>query len=194
MILYKISKRRNTKNNKNKLLKESLNANKIILDIKKDKAITHINKNNIMDSVIVKSYTLDTFHLFDQSDYIKKFKFVTENSKDIPIKLIKYAVGVMERYKVIGELNMALKNSNVAIEVEKGIFEFSLVHVLLNNLNYKFIDAVYNDKVFDIMSNLDQIQQGDRLINKTLLPAILLKKIKAQFVAFLSPEQLHPEH
>jgi transcription elongation factor S-II len=79
----------------------------------------------------------------------------------------------------------------LAIGIEKGIFEFSLLHVYMNSLNWPFITAVYNDKLFDILVNLDT--KNKHVNNKNLKINILDGKIKPEFVAFMSPEQLHPK-
>lgn len=131
---------------------------------------------------------------FDPSTYdnfnIDDYNFITDSSKDIPVKLIKYAELMIKRYEVIGKLNLLLFDPQIAIDVEKGIFEFALIHININNLHHKFVAPVYLDKASDLIGNLSDNPNID---NKTLKNKILTKEIKPQLVAFLSPEQLHPE-
>jgi DNA-directed RNA polymerase subunit M/transcription elongation factor TFIIS len=134
---------------------------------------------------------LDTFNPQDlMRDKIESLGFITENSKDVSVKLIKYAQSSINRIETINKFSSIFNSHKTAIELEKGIFEFTLVHVTLNSLDKNNVTAIYKDKVYDIYVNLDQTSY---IKNKTLLPSILSGAIKPALVAFLSPHQLHPE-
>lgn len=120
----------------------------------------------------------------------KEYQFITETSKSINNSLIIFAEQTVERAKYIVKLNELLKDIQVAIDLEAGVFEFSLIHVTVNQLLYSFFLPVYLDKFGDIYMNLED---DSYLQNKTLKPALLSRQLKARFIAFMSPEQIHPE-
>lgn len=122
-------------------------------------------------------------------EYIKREKFITDNAVDLEYKFINYAKNNIDRTKQTLLFNSILQDYHKAKELEKGIFEFSLIHTYLNNFEKKFIISVYNDKCFDIMQN---INGNEKVNNKTLKNVILNNEIKPMLIAFLSPQQLHP--
>jgi len=121
---------------------------------------------------------------------LSRYKFITENAKDLDVKFIAFAKKNIERAKYTIELSKILLNIYKAEQLEKGIFEFALVHTFLNNLNEKFVISVYLDKFYDIRDN---INDNIKINNKTLKPAILSGHIRPELVPFLSPQQMHPE-
>lgn len=121
---------------------------------------------------------------------LSRYNFITENAKDLDIKFILFAQKNIERPKRILELSDILLDIRKAEQLEKGIFEFSLIHTFLNNLQEKFVISVYLDKFDDIKNN---INGNTKINNKTLKPAILSGEIRPELVPFLSPQQMHPE-
>lgn len=119
-----------------------------------------------------------------------KCEFITENSRDIPHDLISYATLNIDRSEYIIKLANLLNDINIAISIESSIFEFSLIHATLNNIDKNILYAIYDDKFVDIYMNLDE---SSRLNNKTLKSSILQKIINPRLIAFLSPDQAHPE-
>lgn len=150
--------------------------------------MSYINKNKHKMELL----TIDNFNQKKIiQERLESYNFKTENSKDINIKLLTYAINNIKRYQVIQKLVDILKSSiDLAHKIENGIFEFALVHVTIKNLEYNCIVAVYNDKVNDILLNLDETSY---LNNKTLKQSILSGIIDPYYVAFLSASQLHPE-
>lgn len=117
------------------------------------------------------------------------YEFITENAKDLDNKFIIYAEKNIERNKHIIELSTILNNIKQAILLEKGIFEFALIHTFMNNFQQKFVVSIYNDRLNEIKLNIN----GDEKINnKTLKYAILSNQLRPELVAFLSPQQMHP--
>lgn len=173
-------------NNKKKTLKKSTP--------KKDKEETidivmEQNTTNDMASDI--EINLDKFNPNDiVREKIESLGFTTDNSKDISIKLIRYAQTCINRSETVCTFSPLVGSHKMAIEIEKGIFEFALVHITLNSLDKNNISAIYKDKVHDIYANLDN---KSHIKNKTLLPALLSGVIKPCLIAFLAPHQLHPE-
>ena len=156
---------------------------------KKDKELTPNKNMNNADNIETKGYTLETFV---PGELLKKkldsMKFITENSKDITYKLISYAQTCINRTDVIFKFSQLVQSHKIAVKLEKGIYEFALVHVTLNSFDKTNVLPIYLDKVNDIYMNLDK---KSYMQNKTLLPAILNGSIDPTLVAFLSPQQLN---
>ena len=136
------------------------------------------------------SQSIHTFNIVEfNKNIFNSYQFITENSKDISIKFIKYAESVINRIDVVEKFFNIIQNVNISSNLEKGIFEYSLLHVITNNLEQRCLQAIYEEKVYDIFVNIN----GDKKINNnTLKEFILSNHIKPQLVAFLSPQQLHP--
>ncbi len=119
-----------------------------------------------------------------------KYNFITENSKDLDKKFIIFAEKSIDRPKYIIEFSNILNDIKKAISLEKGIFEFSLIHTFMNNLQQKFVVSVYLDKFDEIKNN---INGNDKINNQTLKQSILHGEIRPELVSFLSPQQMHPK-
>ena len=96
---------------------------------------------------------IDNFN-YDR-EYIRRFKFIMTNSCYLPIELIKHANNIINRKETINKLEELIKCFPVAVEIEKGIFEFTLVYSLMKNYIKTILPAIYNDKVNDLLRNLD---------------------------------------
>lgn len=132
-----------------------------------------------------------TIENFDKRKLISyKSNFITENSRDIPDDIIIYATKNIDRATYVVKLAKLLNDMTMAIEIEASIFEFSLIHATLNNIDKQLVCAIYDDKYSDIFLNLDETS---RLKNKTLRTSVLERLISPRLVAFLSPDQTHPE-
>jgi DNA-directed RNA polymerase subunit M/transcription elongation factor TFIIS len=128
---------------------------------------------------------------FDISKLNKKnHNFITETSKDIDSDLIKYAEQVIDRGQYVILLSKLLNDIKMSIDIEESIFEFALIHTTINNLLYKFISPVYKDKYNEIFLNIDE---NSYLKNNTLKEKLISGKLKTKTIAFMSPDQLHPE-
>ena len=149
-----------------------------------------MSKNDIMDRI--EGFSLNTFNVkdIDRVD-ISKYGFVTEQSKDFNHNLIREADRTIKRYETIAKLNNILMNHEMSEEIEKGLFESAIAHVTTNNLLNKFVQAIYLDKLDQIISN---ISDKNHLNNHTLKKSLQTGLIKPIMVAFLPPEKLHPEN
>ena len=121
---------------------------------------------------------------------IDKYNFITANSKDLDKKFIFFAEKNIDRAKYIIELSNILNDIKKAISLEKGIFEFSLIHTFMNGLQQKFVISVYLDKMDEIKNN---INGNEKINNQTLKQSILQGEIRPELVSFLSPQQMHPK-
>lgn len=147
----------------------------------------YFNKNNQNTKTNNKKSNLN-LNKINLNDILDS-SFYTESSKDINKKLIDYANDSINRHELIIEFNKIFYNYNISENLEKGIYEFALVHVTINNLLHHFVVSIYKDKANDIINNLNG---NSRINNLTLKQNILDGHLKPRLVAFLSPEQLHP--
>jgi DNA-directed RNA polymerase subunit M/transcription elongation factor TFIIS len=121
---------------------------------------------------------------------LDKYNFITENSRDLDKRFINFAQKNLDRSQFIVNFSNILNDIKKAIALEKGIFEFSLIHTFMNNLQEKFVISVYLDKIDDIKNN---INGNEKINNETLKNAITSGEIRPELVAFLSPQQMHPK-
>lgn len=139
-----------------------------------------------------------TIELFEKYDIIKNNKikyasellpidFLTDNVKSIPKNIIMFVHNNADRNKTIKSLSEMTNNINLAIQIEAGVFEFTLVYAATKNITKELLTAIYNDKVNELLRNLDVNK------NKILLKDIVSGKIKAQMIAFMKPQELDPE-
>jgi predicted metal-binding protein len=160
--------------------------------LKKSNEINKISMSETMLSNIetrCEELTIKNFN--PEKEYINMFKFVTKNSNDIKLPLLKYAVKILNRSDSINKLRHFVKNEFVATDIEKGIFEFALVNVVINKFQHILVENIYLDKLSDICDNLDIT--NCHIDNKTLLPLVTNGSFRPFFVAFLSPDQMHPK-
>ena len=118
---------------------------------------------------------------------IKKYPdFITEYSENISYELICYAQSLINRSEITLKINDVIHNMSIASEIEKGIFESSLLYVTTNNFVKQLIQSVYNQKTDDIIGNLKK--------NNELVIDMNEKRIKPHMLAFMSPSQLCPKN
>lgn len=118
-----------------------------------------------------------------------KYKFISNKSKDFTDKMIFNANCTLPRGEYIGKFNKILMDIELSLEIELGVFEFSLVYILNNNITDNILCSIYIDKCNDILINID----GNKIINNnTLFTDIKNKTINSKHLAFLTPETIHP--
>lgn len=150
----------------------------------------NVNTAGYLKSIeYIKSVSVEDF----EPDKISntKSEFITENSKDIPDSLIAHAISNIDRPKIVVELSNLLADIDIASSVEASIYEFALIYASINSIEPTLINGIYDDRYTDIYMNLDQTS---RLKNKTLSSLLVQKIIDPRIIAFLSPEQMHPEN
>jgi DNA-directed RNA polymerase subunit M/transcription elongation factor TFIIS len=125
-----------------------------------------------------------------KQEYLDLFKFKTNESNNIKLDYLQFAIGLkLDRTKSIFQF-MKFVNADVAIKIEMGILEYTLIKVSSEKITYEFITNIYNDKVRDISANLDM--SNKRINNLTLTPSLNEGHIDPYFVGFLRPQQIHP--
>lgn len=151
-----------------------------------------VSKNNVNNEFINRYSIVSKFNVenFDSSlinkHIYESYKFRNENSKDIGMKLLLFAEKNIKNYESIDKLLYIIYDIDKVNEIERGIFEFSLLHVITHGLEIRTVVSIYYDKVYDIIHNLQDPT------NKTLLHSILNNNILPYAIAFLSPQQLNP--
>jgi len=118
------------------------------------------------------------------------YKFITENSIDISDSWIQYAEENIDRSANQLKLNKLLSNIDLALKIELSILEYSLIYCQNNKYDKRFIVSVYQDKFDFLISNIKNVP---KINNLTLKKNLLNGKINPNYVAFLSPQQIHPE-
>lgn len=123
------------------------------------------------------------------NDFIK-LDFLTDNIKCVSDKHIKFLNDNINRTSIISKFAGVLKDIDAAIKIEFGIYEYTLVYTTMKNILPTLMPAIYNDKSNELLLNLDP---NSILLNKTLKRSIDENKINPQMIAFLKPQDLHPE-
>jgi DNA-directed RNA polymerase subunit M/transcription elongation factor TFIIS len=134
----------------------------------------------------------DTLVEYDKQkvlNYMMNFK--TLRSECIKPEIIHMSLGELNRGDAVIILSEYVP-ANVAQMIEGGLFEFTLLKLSEDhNSTMEFLDIIYKDKLHDLITNLDP--DYPRVENKTLLPGVLDQKIDPYYLAFMRPEQLHPQ-
>ena len=130
-------------------------------------------------------------NLFDQSILQNRYRFCTKESADITFELIHQAEQTINRKDAMNKMNKYVKDPLISREIERGLFECSLLHIINKKSDISYVNSVYINKLYNICNNLDETNPN--VENKTLLKAILKGKLKPITIAFLSPQQMHPD-
>jgi len=140
---------------------------------------------------MINNYDIGDIKTFDaKTEYMKIFNFKTLGSSSIKKSVMNYAIRHIKRYESISLLS-ELVNFGIAVEIEKGILEYTLIMVSSNCPDIlSFVNNIYRSKLLDIYNNLDT--NNTYINNKTLNKNVSSNKIDPYYLAFLKPEQLHP--
>jgi DNA-directed RNA polymerase subunit M/transcription elongation factor TFIIS len=120
-----------------------------------------------------------------------EYNFVIPNSVDLRHQFIQYAETCINRAEAQTILSNILLDIDIALKIELSIFEYALIYCSNNKYEPNYVKPIYQDKLNEIISNLDENKKG--VMNKTFKNNILSGKIDSSNVAFLSPAQIHPE-
>jgi len=112
--------------------------------------------------------------------------FITEQSKCVPYDLIILLRNNVSRMESITKLNDLICDFPTSVDIEKGVFEHSLVYVKTNNINKKLVSSVYNYKISSLIRTMK--------LNEELISDIKNFIIKPRMLAFFQPSQLYPKN
>lgn len=156
----------------------------IQISINNMKINNNCSLNTIEQVMKFNNYTLNPFHYTN-------YDFIIPNSIDLKHNFIQFAETCICRAKNQILLSNMLMDIEIALKIELSIFEYALIYCSNNKYEQNYIIPIYQDKLNEILSNLDENKKGIK--NKTFKTNILLGKIDPCSVAFLSPAQIHPE-
>lgn len=166
----------------------------------KVKDITDINKKpmstddvkSILDNETSKRLQNITCRNFNyKKEYIYLHRFRTNYSKDIEYDLLIEAEETIDRKRGVAKLAKMIGYDYIAEDIEMGVYEFAMINVTINKFQKHLVRNIYDDKINDLCSNLDI--NDKRINNRTLLAGILNGSLEPFFLAFMSPDQLHPK-
>lgn len=116
--------------------------------------------------------------------------FKTNVGKELSTHLISISNDMIDRKKSLDEIEGRIGSIEKSIELEAGIFEYSLVYKSVKNYPEEMILGIYRDKLYDILLNLDKRSSVE---NSYLRKKILSGDFDPQSVPFMSASQIHPE-
>lgn len=93
----------------------------------------------------------------------------------------------MDRKKIKKQISDIVKDDKISKEIEESIYRWTEEYTESNMTPDFMFENFYNDKLSDILKNLDI------KYNSFLLEAIKSNKIKSIDIAFLKPEEIFPE-
>lgn len=164
----------------NKAKDQTNNHNPIM--IKKNKKINFNNMNN--------KNNWNQIQKFDQvNELLKMFKFRMSASTSIRADVMYYAIQKINRRELLPiALHLPFAISD---KIHNGIIEFTLLTISIEHPDVlDFMLNIYRDKIRNICENLDPLNK--RVNNHTLLRSLLEGDIDPYFVAFMTPQQMHP--
>lgn len=136
----------------------------------------------------IKEIVLDKKWL--DKERIKNYNFLTKNANDISLEILTDVEKNLDRKYAINEFNKYLDNMLIATEIERGLFENTLIEISQKNMKINVFYPRYYFETYNICNNLDQ--ENKSVNNQTLRPMILRGEIQPRYVAFMSPQQMHP--
>lgn len=139
---------------------------------------------NLYNTLIFNKYNFER-------EYVNRYKFKTKNSSDIKYDLLMEAEKLIDRKKGKEEIQKYVVLDHIADQIEKGLFEFSLIHVIIHKLQNHFVENIYFHRLNDLCVNLDI--DNKNVENYTLLPSVIDGTLYSYFLAFFSYDVLHPK-
>jgi DNA-directed RNA polymerase subunit M/transcription elongation factor TFIIS len=130
------------------------------------------------------------YQIINSSSPFLQLPFITPQGKELNHNQIDDYTNQVNRNKSLRKLDSYIHNIDKSINIEAGLFEFSIVYTIIKKLNNNLMSAIYNDKLNDILMNLDS---SNVLQNNYLIRQILNDNINSYEVAFLSPQEIHPD-
>lgn len=141
---------------------------------------------NKMDKFPPNDLFIDNLHKNIFLNYKKKF--IINKNDNVNNNLILRVNSRIERPKYVYLLDKLIKNIDISIEIEEGIYEFTLLYMTNNNLDDSFLISIYIDKFYSIYNNI-----CDNIGNDYLKNALFNNEFDPRFVAFMLPYQLCPK-
>jgi DNA-directed RNA polymerase subunit M/transcription elongation factor TFIIS len=135
-------------------------------------------------------YTASVCDFDPNKEYMNMFVLKTNAASRIRTDIMDFMIKNINRTAGIIKL-LDYVPANIATQIEAGIIEKTML--AMNNEKSDILEFsmnYYNEKIRDICANLDQT--NTRINNKTLLSSLLDNTIDPHFIAFMTPQQIHP--
>lgn len=116
-----------------------------------------------------------------------EIEFMSLQSKDIDISFKRYLYKYINRFNTIKSLYYYIKDVNILLLLEAGIYEYAIRYCSLNNYAPMLGPSIYDDKFKQLIDNFDKETSS---YNADLLKKIKNKKINVQYVPFMNPQDL----
>lgn len=147
--------------------------------------IKNININNFD-----KHKELYTKNIKKSPSLFKKLEFITDYGKSISFNQLKKYSDTVDRYATLDTFLKFISDIDKIIDIEAGIFEYSLSYTIMNNYSFNLFSAIYNDVKINILSHIDN---ESPVYNQDLLDDIINDKISCQHLGLAGPQELHPK-
>ena len=108
-----------------------------------------------------------------EKDHLDGYNFLMKNSCDISFSLIRKAEKTINRIHGINLIDSYIQNKIISYEIEKGLFEFSLLYIICQNLDKSRVASTYYYELYNICRNLDR--DNTNICNYTLLTSEVKK-------------------
>lgn len=163
----------------NKILKPSIKTPKALKKI--DTKMTPVDSKR--QDIPIESFNVT-------NELRKMFNFRTTSSNNIRPDVMSYAIDNINKKTAIFELEKFVSIKS-AIQIYEGVLEWTLIYINIETSDVlDFMGNIFNEKIQDICCNLDP--NNTRIDNKTLRKSILNGYIDPYYIAFMTPQQIHP--
>ena len=127
-----------------------------------------------------------TYDNSKHSSEFLKIPYITTIINCVPKYNIDNLSENINRASAITEIIAIVFDFDIAAKIEAGIFEYTLIYGLNNNVILKLLPAVYQDKLFNIIDNIKNKKFVEKLTKSD--DACYLQKL-----AFMRPCEICPE-
>jgi len=122
----------------------------------------------------------------DYANESDKIRYITPECSKINNSVKNFLNGSVDRIASVQKLDEIIMNMTIAVKLESGIFEYTLIYSTSNNIMHTLMPAIYNDKVNDMCINIQK--------NQTIAHRMISGEYNPQCVPFLKPSELNPQN
>lgn len=119
-------------------------------------------------------------------------EFITGISSDFDQGLVNTLNSSINRASSVHDINEHIHNIDTSVLIEAGVFEYAMMYVTVKDVIPDIMISVYQDKLRDIILNLDRSTEST-INNSSLVTNLTNNKISPQQLAFLEPYKVHPK-
>lgn len=127
--------------------------------------------------------------LFKSPSCFRSMSPISDQWEDIPVNVKTTVQKIVERTDTMSILDEHLNNILLAIDIEAGIFEHTLVYSENKDIHIDVIPAIYNDKLHELLENFNN---KSRYYNPWLIDQLDSGEIPGQALAFFPPYKINP--